>query len=77
LAVIDNQPKPLSAFTNAYKQSPIIPVRYANGRFGAPFVNTATGLADMTGEVINNVGNPVAQLYNHHEKNKDLMILVR
>ncbi|HOZ75363.1 MAG TPA: SusC/RagA family TonB-linked outer membrane protein [Flavobacterium sp.] len=74
LAVIDNQPKPLSAFTNAYKQSPIIPVRYANGRFGAPFVNTATGLADMTGEVINNVGNPVAQLYNHHEKNKDLMI---
>lgn len=74
LAVVDNQPKPLSAFTNAYKQSPIVPVRYANGRFGAPFVNTTTGLGDMTGDVINNVGNPVAQLANHHEKNKNLMI---
>jgi TonB-linked SusC/RagA family outer membrane protein len=74
VAVVDNQPKPLSAFTNAYKQSPIVPLRYANGRFGAPYVNTATGTADLTGEVINNVGNPVAQLYNHHEKNKNLSV---
>ncbi len=74
LSIADNTPKPLSAFTNAYKQSPIVPVRYANGRFGAPLVNTATGLNDITGQVMNNVANPVAQLYNTFEKNKNVTL---
>jgi TonB-linked SusC/RagA family outer membrane protein len=40
--------KPFSAFTNAYKQAPIVPVRNADGSYG--FTNR------------NNVANPVAQL---------------
>lgn len=74
LSIANNTPKPLSAFTNAYKQSPIVPVRYANGRFGSPLVNTATGLNDITGQVMNNVANPVAQLYNTYEKNKNVTL---
>ena len=72
LSIEDNEPKPLSAFTNAYKQSPIVPVRYGNGRFGVPFVNTTTGLNDITGVKYNNVGNPVAQLANTFEKNNNI-----
>lgn len=73
LSIEDNQPKPLSAFTNAYKQSPLVPVRYANGRFGVPFVN-AQGFNDITGIKYNNVGNPVAQLENTHEKNNNIVL---
>ncbi|SCX86486.1 SusC/RagA family TonB-linked outer membrane protein [Flavobacterium caeni] len=66
-------PKPLSAFTNAYKQSPIMPVRYPNGRWGVPLVNLATGQNDLNGTAYNkynNVGNPVAQLTNTHDKSR-------
>lgn len=76
LSIIDNTPKPLSAFTNAYKQSPIVPVRYSNGRWGVPLVNRGNGLNDLVVggnyDKYNNVGNPVAQLYNTYEKNKNL-----
>ena len=37
VSIENNTPEPLSAFTNAYKQSPIVPVRYATGQFGMPF----------------------------------------
>lgn len=74
LTIADNNPKPLSAFTNAYKQSPIVPVRYGNGRFGVPLVNIATGINDITGQVMNNVGNPVAQLLNTYEKNNNVTL---
>ncbi|RZJ55173.1 MAG: SusC/RagA family TonB-linked outer membrane protein, partial [Flavobacterium sp.] len=60
LAIENNTPKPSSAFTNAYRQSPIVPVRYPNGRWGAPLING--GVADLTGDRFNNVDNPVAQL---------------
>lgn len=66
-------PKPLSAFTNAYKQSPIMPVRYPNGRWGAPLVNEQ-GFNDITGERYNNVANPVAQLYYYDEERKNVLI---
>lgn len=71
--IIHNNPKPLSAFTNAYKQAPLVPVRYANGRWGASFLNKATGMVDLDGtdyDKFNTVANPVAQLYNTHEENK-------
>jgi TonB-linked SusC/RagA family outer membrane protein len=74
VSVANNTPMPVSAFTNAYKQSPIVPVRYPNGRFGVPFVNPATGLIDITGDRFNNVGNPVAQLYNTYEENQDVVL---
>lgn len=74
VSVANNTPKPLGAFTSAYKQSPIIPVRYPNGQFGVPFVNPTTGLNDITGNVMNNVGNPVAQLYYNNEKNRNVTV---
>lgn len=73
LSIEDNQPKPLSAFTNAHKQSPLVPVRYSNGRFGVPFVNSQ-GFNDITGNKYNNVGNPVAQLQNTNEQNNNIVL---
>ena len=37
LSIDNNTPKPLSAFTNAYRQAPIMPVKYDNGRWAGPF----------------------------------------
>lgn len=54
-------PKPMSAFTNAYKQSPIVPVRFSDGKYGVSRVGP-DGFASQTGSSFNNVGNPVAQL---------------
>ncbi|MGV8945428.1 MAG: SusC/RagA family TonB-linked outer membrane protein [Lutibacter sp.] len=63
-------PKPYSAFTNAYKQSPLVPARYADGafagRYGVPF--------DDSGAQYNNVGNPVSQLELSNELIKNLII---
>ncbi len=63
-------PKPYSAFTTAYKQSPTVPVRYIggsfDGRFGVPF--------DSSGASFNNVGNPVAALALTNEKQKNLIL---
>lgn len=57
--------KPLSAFNEAYRQSPLVPVRYNSGQWGMPRVNTTTGIVDYEaapGEDIgnlNSIGNPV------------------
>ncbi|WP_284651982.1 SusC/RagA family TonB-linked outer membrane protein [Flavobacterium terrisoli] len=75
LTVANNRTKPLSAFTNAYKQSPIVPVFFDNGRWGVPIRNPNTGLIDINGnDRFNNVGNPVAQLYYTNDKNKDVTL---
>ena len=74
LALSRTTPKPLSAFTNAYKQSPLVPVRYPNGRWGVPLLNLATGQNDLNGtnyDKYNNVGNPAAQLFYNNERNKN------
>ena len=73
LSIANNTPKPVSAFTNAYKQSPIVPVYFPNGRWGVPLRNPSTGLIDINGsDRFNNVGNPVAQLFNTNEKSKNI-----
>ena len=70
-----NTPKPLSAFTNAYKQSPIVPVKFDNGRWGVPLRNETTGLIDINGsDRFNNVANPAAQLYYFNEQNKNFTL---
>jgi TonB-linked SusC/RagA family outer membrane protein len=75
LTVANNITKPLSAFTNAYRQSPIVPVYFSNGRWGVPLRNPATGLIDINGsDRFNNVGNPVAQLFYTNDKNKDVTL---
>lgn len=70
LSLNNATPKPFSAFTNAYKQSPLVPVRYADGvfegRYGVPF--------DATGAQYNNVANPVSQLNLSDEKVKELIV---
>ena len=75
VSIVKNSPKPLSAFTNAYKQAPIVPVQFENGRWGVPLRNPDTGMVDINGsDRFNNVGNPAAQLYFHNEQNKNLVL---
>jgi TonB-linked SusC/RagA family outer membrane protein len=69
----NSAPKPLGAFTNAYKQSPIVPVRFPNGQYGVSFVGN-DGFAGTTGSSFNNVGNPVAQLDFFNEKQKSITL---
>jgi len=63
-------PKPQSVFTTAYKQSPLVPVKYTDGNFkgkwGVPF--------DDSGAQYNNVGNPAAQLSLSNTLVKNLSI---
>jgi TonB-linked SusC/RagA family outer membrane protein len=66
-------PKPLSAFTSAYKQSPLVPVKYPNGSWGMPIIG-ADGQASMSGALFNNVGNPVSQLAFFNEEQKNLLL---
>jgi TonB-linked SusC/RagA family outer membrane protein len=76
LTVARNITKPLTAFTNAYRQSPIVPVYFDNGRWGVPLRNPATGTVDINGsDRFNNVANPVAQLYYTNNQNKDVSIV--
>lgn len=72
VSTIKNTPMPLSAFTNAYRQSPLVPVRYANGKYGVPFVSN--GVVSETGASFNNVGNPVAQLDYTNEQQQTVML---
>lgn len=60
-------PKPLGVFTTAYKQSPIVPLYYPDGKYGVSFVG-ANGFASPTGSSFNNVGNPLAQLNFFNER---------
>jgi TonB-linked SusC/RagA family outer membrane protein len=69
----NSAPKPLGAFTNAYKQSPIVPVRFADGQYGVSRVD-GNGIANQTGSSFNNVGNPVAQLDFYNEQQRSVTL---
>lgn len=69
----NSTPKPLSAFTNAYKQSPIVPVRFSNGQYGVSYVGS-DGFAGTAGSSFNNVGNPVAQLDYFDEQQRSITL---
>ena len=69
---VKSAPMPFSAFTNAYKQSPIVPVYFADGKYGVPFVSN--GVASETGSAFNNVGNPVAQLNFYDEQQRSVTL---
>lgn len=69
---IKSTPKPFSAFDDAYRQAPVVPVRYENGAFGQPYWNADTGIAtyvDNTG-ILNSTGNPVQSVYFTNEVDK-------
>ena len=69
-------PKPLGAFNMANRQSPLVPVRFDNGRFGQSFVNQTTGEVtyiagpDETVGRLNVHGNPVATVFFADEATK-------
>jgi TonB-dependent starch-binding outer membrane protein SusC len=69
---IKNIPQPMSAFTTAYRQSPMVPVRYSNGKYGVPFVNN--GVVAQSGSQFNSVGNPVAALDYNNEKQQSVIL---
>jgi TonB-linked SusC/RagA family outer membrane protein len=73
VAFTNTTPKPLGAFTNAYKQSPLVPVYFPSGQFGTPFI-TSNGVIGYPGTRFNNVGNPVSQLFFNDEKNKNVLM---
>jgi len=72
-SISKSTPKPLSAFTSAYKQSPLVPVKYPDGKWGRPIIG-ADGQASQTGALFNNVGNPVADLQYFTEEQKNLLL---
>lgn len=74
VSITNNIPKPLSAFTAAYKQTPIMPVKYADGKWGMPFLDAATSQIGVTGDKFNNVPNPVAMLGYNDEKNQNVTL---
>lgn len=69
----NDTPKPLGAFTTAYKQSPIVPVYYTTGQYGQPIYNS-TGNISLVGGRFNNVGNPLVQLDYNDQRNKTFLL---
>lgn len=70
----NDTPKSYGAFTNAYKQSPLVPVYYPNGKYGQPIYNKTTGNIDYEGGRFNNVGNPVMQLAYDNQRGKNFLL---
>lgn len=74
-AFTKSTPKPFDAFTDAYRQSPLVPVYYENGAFGQNYVNTTTGQVGYIagpGQSIsrlNSTGNPLSNVYYANDKN--------
>jgi TonB-linked SusC/RagA family outer membrane protein len=68
-------PKSSGALTTAYRQSPIVPVYYKDGRYGQSFVGS-NGFADYSGTDFNNVGNPVMQLDFQKEESKNINVIL-
>lgn len=69
-----SNPKPLSAFTSAYKQSPIVPVKFPNGAWGVSFVGDDGQASNTGGADFNDVGNPVADLEYFTEEQKSILL---
>lgn len=80
LTFTEANPKPYGAFSDAYRQSPLVPVKYDNGRYGRPFVNRTTGIvtyestAGQTVGSLNSIGNPVYTVDAHHELSRSTML---
>ncbi|MBD1421426.1 SusC/RagA family TonB-linked outer membrane protein [Sphingobacterium chuzhouense] len=73
LTFTDNNIKPNNGFNVAYRQAPIVPVWWENGRAGRPLLNGETGLIDYQGgnvKVLNSTGNPVYEILRHNEIQK-------
>lgn len=73
-------PKPYGAFNEAYRQSPLVPVKFPNGRWGTSSVNTTTGIAGIEGSgtdkmgKLNSIGNPLFNVENKAQRRKTLTL---
>lgn len=80
MAIANERPKDYGVFNVAYRQSPLVPVFYENGRYGQPFYNRSTGEATYIpgeGESIGRLtshGNPRAELDFQNQKNRNLTL---
>ncbi|MFD1095086.1 SusC/RagA family TonB-linked outer membrane protein [Salegentibacter chungangensis] len=68
-ALSNESPKGFGVFNTAYKQAPIVPVRYLTG----PYAGQYGVSADEVGSY-NNVGNPVRDLNYDNQKEKNLRL---
>jgi len=80
LTLTNATPKPNSAFTSAYKQSPLVPLMYSNGRYGIGRVNQKTGIVGIDGTAgqtignLNTIGNPVYEVLRQNERTNTLRL---
>ncbi len=74
MSFIKNTIKPNSVFTAAYKQAPIVPVRFDDGQYGLAIIGDQGIPSPEGSSKINNVGNPVAAIDWHDEQSKDLKL---
>lgn len=72
--------KPYGAFNEAYRQSPLAPTYYPNGKYGSSFVNKTTGIVGYEGSAtddigqLNSIGNPLFTLDNANQRRKTLTV---
>ena len=76
VSISKENPKPIGAFNTAYRQSPLVPAFYPNGRYGQAFVNQTTGVVtyqagpDESIGRLNSHGNPLTAIaFSNDESN--------
>lgn len=76
VAFSNASPKDYSVFNTMYRQAPIVPVKYEDGKWGQRFWNKTTGEVtyltkpgEQSGE-LNSHGNPMTALYYDNQRNK-------
>src|SRR5699024_4857050 len=80
IAVTREEPQGSGVFNTAYRQSPLVPTYYENGRYGQPFVNTTTGKVTYmlgpgdVGGRLNTHGNPLTAINLGEEKKQTLFL---
>lgn len=80
LSFNNSTPKPYGSFNEAYRQTPLAPVLFDNGRYGTSIYNTTTGMAgyefgqnEGTGN-LNSIGNPVYSVLRNNERRQSTRI---
>ncbi len=64
--------KPLGAFDTAHRQSPAVPVKFDDGKWGLPYWSDVTGQVGYIGSngQLNSHGNPIASVYYTNDVSK-------
>lgn len=64
--------KPLGAFDTAHRQSPAVPVKFEDGKWGLPYWSDVTGQVGYIGSngQLNSHGNPISSVYYANDVSK-------